>query len=211
MAQTYEGTAERVIDDAETLNDAKLRTKQLAEQDAREKVADYIKHFTKDRNFTFSGDEITAITDSVLKFVDVQYGKAIIYAKVTVQVDDNDILSWLSKYSQEKTALVAENEKLKRQIAELKRQLGNNQPNNNQITSKVVSQNEMELSKQKLIEGWKLHGKRDYTAAIRLYDEAIRLNPYNADAYHNRGVAFRVLGYTANANEDFAKAKELGW
>ena len=207
MAQTYEGTAERVIDDAETLNDAKLRTKQLAEQDAREKVADYIKHFTKDRNFTFSDDEITAITDSVLKFVDVQYGKAIIYAKVTVQVDDNDILSWLSKYSQEKTALVAENEELKRQIAEFQRRLDNKQ----KITPKVVSQNEMELSKQKLIEGYKLHGKKDYTAAIRLYDEAIRLNPYNADAYHNRGVAFRVLGYTANANEDFAKAKELGW
>ena len=107
----------------------------------------------------------------------------------------------------ENSALSPQNRELNRQLAELKPRLANNQQN----TSQVVSKDKIVLSEQKLIEGRKLHGKKDYTGAIRLYDEAISLNPNNADAYHNRGVAFRALGYDGNAKEDFAKAKELGW
>jgi len=46
--------------------------------------------------------------------------------------------------------------------------------------------------------------------AIQDFDEAIRLNPQNAGAYHNRGVAYGRIGKSIEEERDFAKAKELG-
>ena len=51
----------------------------------------------------------------------------------------------------------------------------------------------------------------DYQKAIEQYDEAIRLDPQDALAYYNRGVAYDNLGKTIEAERDFAKAKELGY
>ena len=51
----------------------------------------------------------------------------------------------------------------------------------------------------------------DYEKAIEQYNEAIRLNPQDADTYHNRSVAYRLIGKSVEAERDFAKAKELGY
>ena len=41
--------------------------------------------------------------------------------------------------------------------------------------------------------------------------EAVRLDPKNARAYHNRGFAYRKKGDNAKAEADFAQAKKLGY
>ncbi len=52
---------------------------------------------------------------------------------------------------------------------------------------------------------------RQYEHAITDYNEAIRLNPQEAKAYHNRGIAYEALGNSIQAEQDYAKAKELGY
>ena len=47
--------------------------------------------------------------------------------------------------------------------------------------------------------------------AIDDYDEAIRLDPEFARAYYKRGVAYRAIGKSIEAERDLAKAKELGY
>ena len=47
--------------------------------------------------------------------------------------------------------------------------------------------------------------------AIQEYDEAIRLERQDADAYYKRGLAHEALGKTIEAEREFAKAKELGY
>jgi Flp pilus assembly protein TadD len=47
--------------------------------------------------------------------------------------------------------------------------------------------------------------------AIEDYDEAIRLDPKDAYAYNNRGLAYRNQGQQELADRDFAKAEELGY
>jgi Tfp pilus assembly protein PilF len=42
-------------------------------------------------------------------------------------------------------------------------------------------------------------------------DEAIRLNPQYADAYYGRGMVYKKLGKTKEAELDFQKAKKLGY
>ena len=218
MAQTYQGVSECVLTDSETLNDAKIRAKLLAEQDAREKVAEYVKSFTQNRNLTFSDDEIATVTDSVIKFVDIRYGKAIIQAYVTAQLDDNDISAWLNKYSQEKTALVAQNEDFKRQIeelklrnAELEKKLAEYQPKTETQTPKHESK--LQTPKKDNIsvenEAWKLFCLGDYSGAIKFYNEAIKQHPNVANFYFYRGKCYENLREIKKANEDFKKYDKL--
>jgi tetratricopeptide (TPR) repeat protein len=47
--------------------------------------------------------------------------------------------------------------------------------------------------------------------AIINYTEAIKLDPKNADAYYNRALAYQREGESAQASDDFAKAKQLGY
>lgn len=210
MAQTCEGVAECCVNDYETLNDAKIRVQKLAEQDAHQKSALYIKNFTKDRHFTFSEDEIAIITDSVLKFTDVQFGKAVIRANVTAQFDDDDILNWLNKYSQEKTALVAQNNELKLKIAELEQKLSKYEhQNQTKIQIKTPAKNDIDISKQKADEAWKLFCAQNYSDAIKLCDEAIQLNPNVPYFYFYRSRCYMKLGDNEKAQADFERYRKL--
>ena len=51
--------------------------------------------------------------------------------------------------------------------------------------------------------------RENWDAAIDCFSMAIRLEPDDAIAYHNRGVAYEKLGDKAKADADFAKADEL--
>jgi tetratricopeptide (TPR) repeat protein len=53
--------------------------------------------------------------------------------------------------------------------------------------------------------------KADFDRAIADYTEAIRLRPDDGEAYHNRGAAYREKGMDSEAEDDFARAKELGF
>lgn len=52
-------------------------------------------------------------------------------------------------------------------------------------------------------------GKPD--ESIKVYDEAIRLDPNDVAAWYNKGVALEALGKTAEANDAFSKANVLGY
>ena len=47
-----------------------------------------------------------------------------------------------------------------------------------------------------------------YYEAIKAYDEAIQLDPNDAAAWYNKGVALDALGKTTEANAAFTEAKE---
>ncbi len=51
---------------------------------------------------------------------------------------------------------------------------------------------------------------KDYKGAIKYYNKAIELNPNNAVAYYNRGLAKIHLGQKDNGCLDLSKAGELG-
>ena len=50
-----------------------------------------------------------------------------------------------------------------------------------------------------------------YTEALAAFQHAIKLNPYLAEAYHNIGETLSKLGLTRQAQEAFARAKQLGY
>lgn len=57
--------------------------------------------------------------------------------------------------------------------------------------------------------GWLFYVGGNLDAAIACFDEAIRLNPNDAAAYFNRGLAYLKKGDEDKAAADFKRAKEL--
>lgn len=51
--------------------------------------------------------------------------------------------------------------------------------------------------------------QKDYLGAIVEYEDLIALDPQNADAYYNIGIAFKARGRQDEAIKAFNKAKEL--
>jgi tetratricopeptide (TPR) repeat protein len=56
-----------------------------------------------------------------------------------------------------------------------------------------------------------LVAQEKYDNAIKAFDEATRLDPTYSEAWNSKGVALKALGRTTEANDAFAKAKELGY
>ena len=50
---------------------------------------------------------------------------------------------------------------------------------------------------------------RELERAVADYTRAIDINPKYADAYHNRGIAYRAKGFAENADADTKKARQL--
>ena len=59
--------------------------------------------------------------------------------------------------------------------------------------------------------GLGLRDKGEHDKAIADCTEAIRLDPKYAKAYYNRGWAYGRQGDKTKAEEDFARARELGY
>ncbi len=72
-----------------------------------------------------------------------------------------------------------------------------------------AEENQNTLAEQKLNEGVALAEKGDHEGALKLYNEAIRLNPDYSDAYNNRGITYAFLGQYNKSLSDLNKAIEL--
>lgn len=215
----YEDVAECVMNDSDSLKSVKLRAKNLAQVNIQKKIAEYIYDFWKNRYLTLPDDEVLSIANEISTIKDVKYNvkdsdddNVVIRATITAQIDDKDIMNYIIRFFKERIELKAQNEALrnenkdlKRQIAELKR----NHANNQKITLQVVDNDKISLANQKYSEAWELRSKNDNEGAIKLCNEAIELNPNAYNLYLRRGYCYKALGNEAKAQEDFKKAEEL--
>jgi tetratricopeptide (TPR) repeat protein len=65
------------------------------------------------------------------------------------------------------------------------------------------------VAQQSLIQGDMLLVKKDYRGAIGMYDQAVRADPYQREAFLHRGIAYRCNGNFDRAIADFTYAIEL--
>ena len=257
----FEGVAECLMNDSDTIKDGKIRAKNLAEQNAQQKIVDYIRDFLEFRYLTFPDDEILSIANEIFKISNINYGmkdsggnEMIIQSAVIAQIDDNDIMNCLVRFFNERTELKSANETLNDEIDDLKSQIeplrkeietlrklrAENDDLKSQIeplhkeiemlskenkafrvenddlkrkidelTPQIITKDKVALANQKSSEASKLHSKQDYEGALKLFDEAIELNPYADNLYHNRGGYYYTLKQYEKSIQDFSKALEL--
>ena len=189
------------MSDFETFDVSQQRAKQRAEQNACEQAGVYIESRTEVQNAQVTRDEIITMTSGILKIVDVQFKREI--------VNDNTTRI---------RAIVAQNEGLRRanaeqdkQIAALKQQLADvkTQADRERITQQFAAEDKIFLSNQKVDAGWHFVGQKDFDKAIVFFNQAIELNPNNAQAYFRRSAAYQYLKNYNQALADNTKAIEL--
>ncbi|MBR1806299.1 MAG: tetratricopeptide repeat protein [Selenomonadaceae bacterium] len=226
--QVYDGEGTYVMSEGENLGVAKERAKADAMRNACEQAGTYVKSYSRSINNELAEDVIETMTANIVKLVEEPHffpleevdnlEGVLIRVTVKVQIDDADIKRWLNKPDDEKSTLVAQMEALRkanadqeRQIAELKRQLAEakSAEAKEQLTQKFEAEDKVFLSNQKVDEAWKLWSQNDFNGAAKLFDEAIQLNPNNADAWRGRGTAYAGLKQYERAIQDYDKAIQL--
>ena len=204
----YDGVADCAMNDADTIKNVKIRAKDLAQEKLLNKVADCVDGFLRDRLLTFPDDEIFSIANEIYHITDVKYNtfdsddNLMIRATVLAQIDDNDIMNCLVRFFKERIELKNQNEALRKENEDLKRQIA-------ELTPQIITKDKIILAYQKFYEAKKLYDKKDFEGAIKLYSEAIELNPNYAESYNNRGNVYYDLGQKIYAIQDYSKAIKL--
>ena len=229
--RTYEGVGEYVMSDFETPDIAKQRAKARAEAAAQEKAGVFVKSNTKVVDLQLKSEEIEIMTAGVMKVHSVTYevkpdaAGFLFVSKVLVDIDTDEIDSWLNQNENSMAELVAQNQALQKSVAaqekqleELKAKLAAAEKNNSEITNvnvriqmtKDFAQNDtIFLSNQRLKAGNNFYNSGDFNSAISAYTDAIELNSQNIDAYIYRGGAFGNLKEYQRAESDFKNAIQL--
>ncbi len=228
----YEGVGEYVMSDFEMPDAAKQRAKARAEQDAIEQAGAYVESCAKTVDKRVTPDEITTMTNGILKIKDVQCGSLVptedgngILVSVTVKVDidTEDIKRWLSQNKENLNRLTAQNKDLnqimssqEKLIEDLKEQIGGIRTDQEkiEIQERFISADRSFLSNQKVVEGQRAleRGPFDcdhYIEAVSALSKAVEWDPGNALAYSLLGLAYSGAKEDQRASENCDKAVDL--
>ena len=196
--QTYTGTDEYIVGEHETHEVAKNNSKIRAMRNAQDQAGVFIRSRSRMKDLELVDDEVVTLTEGILKVVGAPIheirllgdGKGIlIHTTITVEIDTDD---------------------LDRRLSEIARVHGTNKPpidrpkpleapEPEKISPPTPAVDNIALSNRKVEEAVKLCNKRNWNDALLICEDAIRLNPNNANAYE-------TLAWTCNALERFNDA-----
>ena len=226
--QIFDGTGQYIMSDFEDHNIAKQRAQQRAERDAQKRAGVAIKTFSRTIDNELADDEVSAVMNSIINVFDVKIvpvpfeaqGEAGLMYRATLKasIDTDGVYAWLKRDSQDKVTLIEQNTQLQdaierndEQVEALKEQYKRaaSQAQRDQFRQQVNQADRDFLANRKVDEGNKLAYDKDFNGAIRLYNEALQLNPNFIMAYNNRGTAYNNLNQHERAIQDLDAAIEL--
>ena len=177
---------------------AKQRAEDTAKRRASEEAALYLESTSEEKLGYLTRDEIRVITAQILEVKDVKItpqviGDTIRYnCHVVVVVDTDNISQKLLNDSAELRAAAQrlvnaenENNRLRKELNDLKMQFNNTQNTNeqNKIKLKIKENDAQYKSIQAYMKGEEFYNVGKITEAIACYKDAIALNQNNIDAY----------------------------
>lgn len=195
--ETYTGKGEATMGESETLEKVIERAKQYAKREAVEKAGVYIKSHSKTENFKLIEDEIISLAGGIVKVIDsdkeiISKDNAVkVFVTVTITIDTDDLQREIDKYFEKNT------QKTKIEVVQEK------------IEKKSPEIYNIALAKQKTNEAFKLCENKKFDYALKVADEAINLNPNNAESYDARGWANMELKNYTQSISDYTKAIQL--
>ena len=226
----YTASGEGYCYETESQDIAKQRAVDKAVKKATKEAGIYLKTYSRSVNSELTDDEVTAITSNAWQLVgEPKFTREIINhsgdtqiivwtANVEVNVDDSEIQSWIKRDDKDKLMIISQtreaqkaSEENDKKIEDLRKQYNSatSQSEKDKILKQMNDADRDFLANQKNEEGLKLHYSKDYNGAIKLYNEAIEIDPNAAYTYNNRGIAYNDLGQNERAIQDYNKAIKL--
>ena len=226
--QTFDGKGEWHTNDDDKADIAKARAQQRAQLDAQKKAGVFLKTFSRTVDMELVDDEVNAVTANIIELVgDVQFDKKIIPlsdqsttilypATLQARIHPDSIFDFVGRV--DKGKIVSQNNSLQdliqrndEQAAALTEQFNQaeTQDELDELRRQLDEADREFLANQKFEDGLKCYYAKDYDGAIRLYNEALDLNPNWDFAYNNLAMAYNDLGQYERAIADYDKAIEL--
>ena len=226
--KTYVGTGKYIMSDFENQNIAQQRAIDRALRDAQRQSGEYLQTYSRSINGKLTNDEISTITNNIVEVLEAncipqpfeQNGESGLMYKATVKVkiDTNGVRAWLKRDEQDRATLVNQNKAEQQaddtndlQVEDLRKRAQNatTDAERERIRAEYQQADNEFLANQKYKEGNRLAFQGNYSNAIPLYNEAIKLNPQYEEAYINRGNCYRYLKNYDAAIADYSKAINL--
>ena len=214
--RSFHGTGAYTMSAFETINVAEQHALEAAEQNAIEQAGVYVSSFTKTENLKVTKDEVTVLTNGILRVTSKTFKKSMtgdgeirIEANIDATIDTDEIEKNLKDKQQldmmtlQYNELQRVNKEQAEEIKRLKEQVASkNPPSKEEIQRKETELNNRYLSHRKMQEAMQIKDARenkvDGLKKYDLYTEAIRLDPNNTWAYYLRA----FLGVLLNRNEN---------
>ena len=225
--QMFDGQGKYIMSDFENHDIAKQRAIQRAEKDAQKKAGVYLTQFSKSVNSELTTDEISAVTNNIIKVSDVNVkpvpfeanGEAGLMYEVTLKatIDTDGIYDFINSKTEEKITLVQRNTRLQNAIQTNDAQIELLKEKYRKAKTPTEKAALVEESKQvdreflaiQKVEEAKYLSLDTQGKQIELCNEAIELDPNYAEAYRFRGLAYSRLQNYEAAFKDLSKAIEL--
>ena len=205
---------------------AMARAQKRAQINAQKKAGVYLKTFSRSVNSELTDEEISAVTNNIIEVFDVHIDKKIIplnerqttilyTATLKAKIDPDGIYDYIKRDSQGKVTIIEQNNRLQDAIQkndELAEKLTGqynqaaSQADKDRIRQQMNDADRDFLANQKYEEGLKLYYEGNFNGAIKLYSEALEINPNYFEAYTNRGNAYGKLRQYEPALQDFNKS-----
>lgn len=218
--EIFDGAGQYIMSDFENHDIAKQRAQQRAERDAQKKAGVALKTFSRSINSELSDDEISAITNNIIKVSEVKIvpvpfeaeGEAGLMYRATLKatIDTNGIYAWIKRDDKEKVTILNQNKELQDAIAKNDKRVedlkekynrATSQAEKNEIREQMTDADRKFLANQKFEEGLKLYYAQDYDEAINVFNETlndftkiIMRNPNDYSVYYNRGLSYEYIG-----------------
>ena len=207
--KTYTGIGEYITDNSETPDFAQQNARLYAERNACEQAGVFISSVTEVKNNIMAKDEIETFTVGILKVksnkaeVIKLTGEAAGYVKYRVTVDAEvdtsqfavQVKQWLNRSEEKRQELISQTvsmqkiiDKQRKQIATLEKDLQNikTAQDKKKLKNEVTNVQKIALYSQKVREA--IMAKRT-AEKVKLYTEAIKINPNGAEAYFGRALS----------------------
>jgi len=178
-----------------------------------EELGTYLISETEVKNFNISKDQITILTAGIVKTTileDNWDGKSY-YLKAKLTADSDQVAKTVDalRHDKERSKELSEAKKTAEEalneIGRLKNMLGSAQSNSIQQMAYKKAVNELSAS-ELFYQGFTQLRSNNYKEAISAFNKAVDLNPNNAEAYSNRGLAYNNLGNYEMAIRDYERA-----
>jgi len=229
--KTYTHTVKQAFGGSQSPDDARIAAIAKAKREALEKAGTYLESLTIVKNSMVEKDEILALAAGVLKaevisqrnyatedafgiivIVKVDVDTSILEERVKKLLQDRGLLEKYQRIKKREKELLAKIAVLEEKYRKLQNLSEQSQTQKREAIKDQFHETAQKLTavalQQKAI-GLVTEEKHDPDQALELLTQAIRLDPYYAEAYWFRGVVYDEIGKHKLAMEDYNQALKL--